>query len=240
MFLTVLNPHGEITSMALTDLPVWMLELRATRYHQPKPEGEGAPNEGRTLALGIVSVVSGALTFIPIAGIDLVLATGEVGSIAADGFSKGSPAANKESLRDRLGMLHNGASQSASQVDELIPKASGLADVHASILKALWGTQQGIDQSAGILLKGEFEGWRYAITRTRFEAVFTPSLAAAEGMGTVPGLSLGGRPPPPTEAPARGGSRRKAPVTNANTAADPGKPDPADTEPEELRPPQPE
>ncbi len=232
MFLTVQNPHGEVISLALTDLPVWSLELRATRYRQvppPQPEegGERMKDEPRTLGLGIVFVTGGSQVFQAIAAIDLVLTTGEVGTIASDGLGKGSAAANKESLRDRLGMLHNGGSESASTIDERIAKASTLADIHAAIVKALWATTTALDASAAALVKGEFEGWRYAITRTRFEAVFTPGMTAAEGMGTPPGLGLGGRPPPPTA----GKGKRLPPVT-AQTAASPDKPDPEDTPPE--------
>lgn len=230
MFLTVQNPHGEVISLALTDLPVWSLELRATRYHQakpePVPEGEEPPkNEPQTLALGIVFVTGGATVFQPLAAIDLGSAKGEVGTIAGEGLGKGSAAANKESLRDRLGMLHNGASESASKVDDLIAKASVLADIHAQIVRSLWGTQSTLDSSAAALVKGEFEGWKYAITRTRFECVFVPGVAMADGMGLVPGLVPGDRPAPPTERPS---SRRKPPVTK-ETAAAPGSNDPEDT-----------
>ncbi len=226
MFLTVQNPHGEVTSIALTDLAVWMLELRATRYHQQPPEDPEAKNEPRTLALGIVCVSNGAMIFTPIAGIDLGTVNGEVSSIASEGFTKGSTAANKEHLRDRLGMLHNGSGDSGTAVDALIARASVLADVHGAITKALWGAQVALDNSVAPLVKGEFESWKYAITRTRFEAVFVPGLAAAEGMGIVPGMP-GNRPPPPTD---KGSSKRKPPVTAA-TAADAGKPDPSDTPP---------
>jgi len=210
MFLTVRNPHGEVVSLALNELPVWILELRATRYRQQAPteqppEGEDAPkDEPRTLALGIVSVVAGAKVFNPIAAIDLKTANGEVGTIAADGFARSTATANKEHLRDRLNMLHNGATGSASAVDELIAKASVLADIHGAVCKALWGTQSSLDASAAALLKGEFEGWMYAITRTRFEAIFVANMASAEGMGAAPSQ----RPPPPPP----GSSKRKPPT----------------------------
>ena len=234
MFLTVLNPHGEVISLALTDLAVWSLELRATKYRQvPPPQqeegGEVMPDKPRTLALGIVFITDAGQVFQPIAAIDLACTTGEVGTIASDGLGKANAAENKASLRDRLGMLHNGGSESATAIDERIAKASGLADVHATIVRALWGTAVSLDASAATVVKGEFEGWRYAITRTRFEPVFIAGAAAVEGMGTPPGLGLG-RPPAPV---SKGGRRLPpAPVTTL-TAGDPAKPDLADTPPAE-------
>jgi hypothetical protein len=109
---------------------------------------------------------------------------------------------------------------SKADVESVIPQVGKLADIYEAILNALIGSG-GLDGGAldavGPVVKGALNGWRYALTRARFEpwrtnqdTVQTGAAPVAMTLGSTapagsPGLNAasgpGGRPPAPDAEP---------------------------------------
>lgn len=218
MFLTIIDPRGRFTSFDLANLQVWALALEAIVWPPVPATPEGGVPPKNALGLGIKYVVAGVATFQTIAAIDLK-ASGEAEKVAEVGLPKRTVEENHERLRESLKVIINSPSHTASEANDIIARAAGLAKVYHELLRALFGNVNAL-QNTDSLYVSEFEGWRYSVTQTRF--TLPPSMQGsgtamsnAGGLGAPPGggQTLGGGSllPPPTERKASRPSHRKPP-----------------------------
>jgi hypothetical protein len=223
MYLTVINPTGGITSLDLTAFPSVRLELAATK----------AQGDNGAVAIGMrYPTGAGGSAFAIICALNCKVPLGEVEAIATPGLPCSSRTANKERLRESFKVLYNSAS-AAKAVEELVAASAKLVDCYHDILEACWGGLGGdlaALQATGPAAKGELEGWRWALTKTRFCPIWGAGGAAAEGMGMAPLEASLGAPPvarTPKPAPAEGAEPEELPPPEDEPGPSPA-PEPAE------------
>ncbi len=204
MYLTVRNPWGQVSSLDLTNMPVFRLELAASRL-QPDAK-DGIPT---WLTVNIRYVVAGTTASAIVAGLELKGTSGEAQQIADIGFTRHDRPGNKDRVRESAKVLVNSMQQRVMEDTNL--KLGNLVDIYHDVLEAMWSPQRPNQLgSVGAVAKGEFEGWQYLLTKTRFEPLLLPSVAqpgvpavgsfmppiAAASVAVAPGTAGLQSPPP--------------------------------------------
>ncbi len=231
MFLHSVSPTGDYTSIDVTALPVWRLGLAAR-----------APSADKDVTL--VALVFTYPANVPSGVNRIVLATvdtktpGEAEGITRIGLPYLDLDQNRKRLHEASKSLFN-VEAIRKEADVIAAKISQLADLYHGILDALGaskGDNKDLSATIGLPLKGELEGWKFAVTHDRFEQwrgaknTFKPANApiidlstpvgiaapAAPSMGAPP--PVGSQPPPPPRPPTRE-ERRKAEAKAAPVAS---------------------
>jgi hypothetical protein len=203
MFLTVIKPSSEITSLDLDTIPVWALRIEAVSNGD---DGKGS------LVLGIRYLAPGTASgtaLVQILALNCRCPVADLQPVVRLGFPPDKEQA-KDRLRESMKVLYN-SNMPAKDVDELLPKAGAVVTAYFQIRDALFGKQPALDR-IGPVAQGEFDGYRWAITRARFEAwCFDKDDTAPPAPGQEPetivipgGVPGGSVPPPPTPPPAQG------------------------------------
>jgi hypothetical protein len=176
MHLTVIKPTAEITSLDLEHLPVWQLRMEVV---------PGASDDRKAcLALGIRYLAPGTkdgTAFVQVLSINCKCHADDLLPVQRIGFPQDRATA-KDRLKESLKVLYN-AAMPAKDVDEILPKAGFLVDAYFDIRNALFGQDQAL-AAPGPVAKGELDGYRWAVTRKRFESWI---LAAGEDVPPAPG-----------------------------------------------------
>ena len=199
MHLTVIKPSAEITSLDLDVLPVWQFRMEVVP----------GPAEGKaSLALGFRYLAPGTrdgTAFVQVLSIDCKCSPADLAPVIRIGFPPEREAA-KDRLLESMKVLYN-SPMSAKDVESILPKAGSLIDAYFSIRQALFGQSPGLGD-LGPLAKGDLDGYRWIITRKRFESWLLAAGADAPpapgkepeelkpGAGTIP-------PPPGSEKPKK-------------------------------------
>lgn len=179
MYLTVRNPWGQVSSLDLTNMPVFRLELAASRLPPDQPH----PAPPTWLTISIRYVVSGTTASAIVAGLELKGTSGEAQQIAEIGLTRHDRAGNKDRVRESAKVLVNSMQQ--RQMEDANLKLGNLVDIYHDVLDAMWSPQRPNQLgSVGALAKGEFEGWQYLLTKTRFEPLLLPSVVQP-GMASI-------------------------------------------------------
>lgn len=223
MYLTVRNPWGQVSSLDLTNMPVFRLELAAARL---PPDAPDAP--ATWLAISIRYVVAGTTASAIVAALELKGTSGEAKQIADIGLPRHDRAGNKDRLRESAKVLVNSMAQRA--IEETNLKLGNLVDIYHEVLEAMWSPRTNKLGDVGAVAKGELDGWQYLLTRTRFEQLLLPSTVQ-------PGVSMGSFVPPihlgsAAVAPGTAGLSTPAPVA----APDMPPPPSSDTGPSAMPP----
>jgi hypothetical protein len=200
MYLHGISAQGNYTCIALADLNVWRLELGVKAIVPPltkaRPSDEthialllGYPNGEHPQRIIIAAVNSRSADNAP--------------AIAAAGFQNADLDSNRARLHDAAKVLCN-VDELKKEADDIAVGIAALADLYHAILDALVAPEvqdTGLSSTAGPPLKGELAGWRFAITRKRFDpwrdapATFKPKalqlLAAVAPSVTAPAPSPG-------------------------------------------------
>lgn len=215
MYLTVASPTGAVSSIDLRELPSWRVEL--AELSMP---GDEKPEVKHWIAVCLRYVAAGATVLQVVAALNVPQSTGELARVAITGLPKGQRVPDKERLRESLRILCNCPDLTGSAAEDIAAEGSKLADVYHDVLGALFSNQQAMP-IPGPVVKGEYHGWRYSVSRERFAAVLDLPVIGGGGLGpppALPGESAepkepkpdGDRPPPPT-AGGKGSSRRQPP-----------------------------
>ena len=206
MHLTVIKPTAEITSLDLEHLPVWQLrmEIVNSAVHADKA----------ALALGIRYLAPGSkdgTCFVQIMVLECKCQLSDLMPVIRIGFPPDRALA-KDRLKESLKVLYN-SPLPAKEVDEILPKSGVLVDAYFNIRDGMFGKTPAL-AALGPIASGEHDGYRWAITRQRFESWPTASPAGADCPPppgaepetiVIPGAVPGGSVPPPPGTGKRGG-----------------------------------
>lgn len=194
MFLTVVSPTGAVSSISLHDLPSWRIELVDLAL-----PGDEKPEAKQWIAVGLRYVAAGATVLQVIAALHVPQSSGELGRVAMTGLPKGQRVPDKERLRESMRILCNCPELSGSAAEDLAAEGSKLADVYHDLLGALFSNQSPMPVP-GAVMKGSYQGWRYAISRERYASVIEPANVGAGGLGEAP-QAAPDKPVPPVDSP---------------------------------------
>lgn len=203
MHLTVIKPTSEVTSLDLARLPVWQLRMEVAA----NSSGDGKAS----LCVGIRYLTGGTqdgTAFVQILAINCKCQATDLAPVIKIGFPQDRTAA-KERLRESMKVLYN-ASMPAKDVEEVLPKTGLLIDTYFNIRDALYGKSPALE-NLGPVASGEAEGYRWAITRQRFESWVVEKVAEEPpvlGPGWVDGEKT--IPPPPGSGKGKGHGRSAA------------------------------
>ncbi len=228
MFLHSVSPTGDYTNIDLSMLPLWRLGIAAKSFHADKSVSHVA------LMFAYPANVPGGVNRIVLAAVDTKV-PGEAEGIAGVGLPYLDLEQNRRRLHEAAKSLFNIESV-RKEADVIAAKVSQLADIYHAVLDAL-GTAKGAvssDLSApiGAPLKGELDGWKFAVTHERFDqwrggpnnfkpanaiaADLSSPLAQAAPVATAIGAppAPGTKQPPAIRGPTRE-ERRKAEARGA-------------------------
>ncbi len=232
MFLHSVSPTGDYTNIDMSGMPLWRLGIAARAINQPK---DGLSSHV-ALMFTYPANVPGGVNRIVLAAVD-TKAPGEAEGIAGVGL----PYLDLEQNRRRL---HEAAKSLfyieavKKEADVIATRISQLADAYHAILDALsvgkGASTSDLSAPVGIPLKGELEGWKFAVTHERFDqwrgaapnfrpanaaiadlSALLPQAAGASAIGAPP--ATGVPQPPPPRAPTRE-EKRKAGAKAAPSA----------------------
>lgn len=192
---------GHVTSLDLAVLSSWRLELAELAMQGDSSELAGMKT---WLAVGFRYMAEGRAVFQAIAAMQFKKTTGELTHVVNKGFPKGTLVGDRERLQESLGLLRNCYDNSDREGSEIIERGVKLADVYHNIRSTIFSSTAPI-ANAGPLLRGDFEGWYYAISRERFAGILPLHGITEGGLGAPPGVLLEKptiQSPPPESNPA--------------------------------------
>lgn len=149
----------------------------------------GSSNKG--LALGIAFTATGTTAFAAIACLDCRVPGDDVLAIANQSSPRSDRLSDKERLRDGLKSLIN--SLAAKDAEEIGAKSAKLVDAYHDIIDVCWSVPNAVVRPSG-----ELDGWRWAITKGRFERWITDvAVVSSVGFAGAPGKPVNVNALPP-------------------------------------------
>jgi len=218
VYLSVVAPNGQVTSLSLADMPLWRLGLSVER-------------RSVALALSYPNMSHTGLGRVTVAAVDCDMDGTELQPIVDRGLPSADRNVNKGTLREEVQKFVNVKPQNV--VNELSDRLMRLVDTYHDILQKAWGTDASLQTVVGATT-GELGGYRWALLKTRFEPWLSDvgvPVAAAPAFGSVPvGTSapittLGGAPAGGTAFPPAP-AKQATPAGGSNELDPPGEPPP--------------
>lgn len=210
MFLSVISPQGQVSSLDLGALEVWRLELHTYSGSLDDPDSKNM------LALVFRYVIAGTTALQPVVAVDC-RCTSELSAVLKIGLAAGGRDGDKARLREVLKVLHNKFSDAETKA--VFQSVDKLVDIYHDFLGALFGQRPQALAGLDAIMMGEALDWKYALTAMRHQPWLVKPSAQASGLGPSPGMgaalpaapgagrgkrtgkkdtpSLGALPPPP-------------------------------------------
>jgi hypothetical protein len=189
VYVSILSPIGHASSLDLSALPLWRLELREMVVPATALKVKG-------LALGVAfPAATGTSAFVSIVCLNCKIPGEDLQLIAAEGLPKVDRVGNKEHLRDALKVLVN--SLPIKEMEEVGAKSARLVDTYYEILEAIWGPPPRAQ------VTGELDGWRWAIGAERFAHwdAKAPAVSNVSALNAAPAVRVVDVNAPPPTAP---------------------------------------
>jgi hypothetical protein len=164
MYLSVLNPWGQYTSLDLDNMPAWRLELAALAL----PPDDLNPPSKTWLGVVLRYTSMGTTAATAIVAMSVKASGPSAEKIAAVGFPFLELHANKDRLKEAAKILVN-TDLAQKEYESINARLPGLVDAYHNVLKALAMPDPTPLGDVEPLALGEFEGWRYALTKMRYE-----------------------------------------------------------------------